>query len=195
MLILVRHGRTPANAAGLLQGRLDQDLDDHGRNQALAVADFVRSRFPVDVVVSSPLRRAAQTAEAFGEPVELDDRWMELSYGEYEGTPHTSVPSEVWEHWRKDPEFVPPGGESLTALAARVRSACDDLVERATDRNIVVVSHVSPMKAASAWALGVQDISFRSHLDQAAVCRIGMRPAGPVLLSFNETASPSAPLR
>ncbi len=191
VLILVRHGRTPANAAGLLQGRLDQDLDDHGRAQAEAVASYVKSWCEVDVVVSSPLRRAQQTAAAFELPVTLDDRWLELSYGEYEGTAHTEVPSEVWQRWRDDPHFTPEGGESLAVLDERVRAACDDLVERAARDNIVVVSHVSPMKSAVAWALGVGiDISFNCHLDQAAVCRIAIRGDRPVLQTFNETAAP-----
>ena len=76
VLILVRHGRTPANAAGLLQGRLDQDLDELGERQAVAVAKMIG---PVDEVISSPLRRARATAEAFGLPVEIDERWIELS--------------------------------------------------------------------------------------------------------------------
>lgn len=190
VLILVRHGRTPANAAGLLQGRLDQDLDDHGRAQAAAVADYVQREVEVDAVVSSPLRRAQQTASAFGRPVETDERWLELSYGEYEGAPHTEVPSEVWQRWRDDPDFAPIAGESLAALDVRVRSACTDLAERAARENVVVVSHVSPMKSAVAWALGVGvDISFNCHLDQAAVCRIVFRGGRPVLQTFNETVS------
>ena len=191
MLILVRHGRTPANAAGLLQGRLDQDLDDHGREQALAVAAYVRRSCDVDAVVSSPLRRAQQTAAAFELPIETDDRWLELSYGEYEGTPHAEVPSEVWQRWRDDSHFTPPGGESLAALDERVRGACVDLVDRAARENVVVVSHVSPMKSAVAWALGVGiDISFNCHLDHAAVCRIAIRGDRPILQTFNETAPP-----
>lgn len=190
MLILVRHGRTPANAAGLLQGRLDQDLDEVGTRQADAVAGFViGSVGRIDAVVASPLRRARQTAAAFGTDVELDERWLELSYGRYEGVAHSDVPSEVWQRWREDPHFVPDGGESLAALDARVRAACEDLVERARDQHVVVVSHVSPMKSAVGWALGVGlEISWRSHLSHAAVCRIDMRRQGPVLLSFNETA-------
>ena len=189
MLILVRHGRTPANAAGLLQGRLDQDLDDHGRAQAVAVAAYVQSWCEVDNVVAGPLKRAQQTAGAFGLPVETDDRWLELSYGEYEGTPHTDVPSEVWQRWRDDPHFTPVGGESLAALDVRVRAACIQLVERAAHHNVVVVSHVSPMKSAVAWALGVDvGISFNCHLDHAAVCRIAIRGDRPVLYTFNETA-------
>ncbi len=192
VLILVRHGRTPANAAGLLQGRLDQDLDDLGREQAAAVAAYVRSWCEVEAVVASPLRRAQQTAAEFGQPVETDDRWLELSYGEYEGTPHNEVPSEVWQRWRDDAHFTPIGGESLAALDVRVRSACVDLVERATDENVVVVSHVSPMKSAVAWALGVDiGISFNCHLDHAAVCRIAIRGDRPILQTFNETPRPS----
>lgn len=190
MLILVRHGRTPANAAGLLQGRLDQDLDDHGRRQASAVADHVRRQLDIDVVVSSPLRRAQQTAATFGRPIETDERWIELSYGEYEGTPHNEVPSEVWQYWRDDPDFTPSGGESLALLDQRTRAACTELVERAAHQNIVVVSHVSPIKSAVAWALGVDiGISFNCHLDQAAVCRIAIRGDRPILQTFNETVA------
>jgi alpha-ribazole phosphatase len=189
MLILVRHGRTAANAAGLLQGRLDQPLDEVGERQAVAVADLVRSTVgQVDEVISSPLRRARQTAEAFGEEITFDERWLELAYGKYEGVPHADVPSEVWRFWRDDPHFVPEGGESLAALDVRVRAACDDLMERSRDRNLVVVSHVSPMKAAVAWSLGVDlGISWRSHLSHASICRIDIRSSGPVLLTFNET--------
>jgi alpha-ribazole phosphatase len=190
MLILVRHGRTAANAAGLLQGRLDQPLDELGARQAVAVADFVhRTTGPVQAVLASPLVRAQQTAAQFGLPVETDERWLELAYGIYEGVPHADVPSEVWNFWREDPHFVPDGGESLATLDERVRSACGDLSERARDEHVVVVSHVSPMKSAVAWALGVDlMISWRTHLSHASVCRIEIRDRGPVLLSFNETA-------
>ena len=188
MLILVRHGRTEANAAGLLQGRLDQDLDAVGERQAVAVAERIRSRNDVAEVVSSPLRRALQTAACFQVPVEVDDRWAEISYGVYEGRPHAEVPSEIWQRWRQDTSFVPEGGESLAALDVRVREACEDLVERAADRHLVVVSHVSPMKAAVAWALGVGiEISWTCHLDHASICRIEFRGRRRVLRTFNET--------
>ncbi|HYN31767.1 MAG TPA: histidine phosphatase family protein, partial [Ilumatobacteraceae bacterium] len=71
----------------------------------------------------------------------------------------------------------------------RVRAGCDDLLARASSENVVVVSHVSPIKSAVAWALGVGiDISFNCHLDQAAVCRIAVRGGRPILRTFNETA-------
>ena len=191
MLILVRHGRTALNAAGLLQGRVDEPLDEIGRGQAVAVAARVG---PVDELVSSPLLRARQTAEAFGVPFAIDDRWIELAYGIYEGVPHADVPSEAWLQWRQDPSFIPEGGESLAGLNDRVLAACEELAPRARDRRIAVVSHVSPIKCAVAWALGAGiEIAWRSHLSQASVCRIDLREAGPVLLSFNEAAEPSSP--
>src|SRR3954451_21003920 len=88
VLILVRHGRTAANASGLLQGRLDLPLDGVGRAQVAAMAERVGR--PARVV-SSPLLRARQTAEAFGVPYEVDDRWEELYYGDYEGVSMTYV--------------------------------------------------------------------------------------------------------
>lgn len=172
-----------------MQGRLNQDLDDLGKRQAQAAARHVTTVLGgVDAVIASPLKRAQQTAAAFGAPIETDDRWVELSYGVYEGVPHADVPSEVWQTWRNDFSYVPEGGESLTTLDDRVRGACDDLVGRASRENVVVVSHVSPMKSAVAWALGVDiGISWNCHLDHASICRIEVRGRRPVLSAFNET--------
>lgn len=150
----------------------------------------------VDVLVSSPLARATQTAEAFGVSYETDDRWIELSYGRFEGVLMSEAMSvEAWEQWRSDPAYVPEGGESLADLDIRVRKACDDLVDQARDRDVAVVTHVSPIKSAVAWALGAPiDIAWRSHLSQASVCRIEIRGGGPVLTSFNESAPSPAGL-
>ncbi len=186
MLILVRHGRTALNAAGRLQGRVDEPLDEVGERQANAVAALVG---PVDDLISSPLVRAQQTARAFGMPFEIDERWIELSYGVYEGVEFARVPSAAWDHWREDPSWVPEGGESLTTLSGRVQEALADVSDRAARADVAVVSHVSPIKAAVAWALdaGVE-IAWRSHLSHASVCRIDIRRTGPVLFSFNEVA-------
>jgi broad specificity phosphatase PhoE len=185
VLILVRHGRTALNATGRLQGRIDEPLDEIGRKQAAIVAEHIG---PVDVLVSSPLRRATETAEAFGIPFQTDERWIELDYGIFEGVAMAETPSEAWEHWQEDVDYVPEGGESLARLDARVRSACEGLSRLAEDADVVVVTHVSPIKSAVAWALGATiEISWRSHLSPASICRIEMRRRGPVLTAFNET--------
>ena len=186
MLIVVRHGRTEANASGLLLGRrLDPALDDLGRRQATALA----AALPPARVISSPLRRTRQTAEALGGPVEIDERWVELDYGELDGTALRDVPAEVWSAWRADPGWTPPGGESLVALGRRVREACDSVADEAADRDVVVVTHVSPVKAALAWALGVGDeVSFRSFVAPASITTISTAGGRASLHGFNGCA-------
>lgn len=185
-IILVRHGRTDANAKGLLSGRLDVALDDRGRAQAAAAAAAMPAP---DLVVSSPLLRTRQTAEAFGMAVEVDAAWIELDYGEWDGRPIGDVPDEAWAAWRADSDFAPPGGESLTRLTARVHDALDDLAARLGGRRAVVVSHVSPVKAAVAWALGVgPEVAWRTFVAPGSITRIGLGPTGPILRGFNEAA-------
>lgn len=186
MLYLVRHGRTAANARGLLQGRLDPPIDEVGRRQAAAIAAIVGR---VDEVISSPLVRAQQTAAFFDGEVTTDARWIELAYGEYEGMPAHEVPPEVWQSWRTNDQYRTKGGESFADLDRRVRDACSELVERIPERSIVVVSHVSPIKAAVAWAMNTSlEIMFHCHLSQASLCRVDVGRFGPLLRTFNEVA-------
>jgi broad specificity phosphatase PhoE len=202
MLILARHGRTEANARGVLLGRADPGLDDEGVRQAdrlgtgLAGLDVVR-------VVSSPLGRCRASAEVIADAlrsageavggadvkvdVEVDERWIELDYGVLDGVPLAEVPAESWARWRGDVSWAPEGGESLAVLGERVRAACDDLVADAADADVVVVSHVSPIKAAVAWALGVGDeVAWRMWVAPASITRIGVAAGRPSLRSFNE---------
>ena len=186
MLIVVRHGRTEANASGLLLGRrLDPGLDDLGRRQAARLASVLGG---ADRVVSSPLRRARETAAALGNVVEVDERWVEIDYGDLDGTPLAEVPAETWARWRADTAFTPGGGESLAALGVRVRAAADELLEESRSRDIVVVTHVSPVKAAAGWALGVGDeIAWRMWCAPASITRIGASGSSPSLHAYNVT--------
>ncbi len=105
--------------------------------------------------------------------------------------PLGQVPPEVWAEWRSDVDFAPPGGESLHQFGERVRDALDDLARHgsAADRTTVVVTHVSPVKAAVGWALGTGDeVSWRLWVAPASITRIGTTPRGGVLHTFNETA-------
>lgn len=184
--MIVRHGRTAHNAAGRLLGRLDVPLDEHGRAQAAALAAAVG---PVGRVVSSPLLRARETAGAFGAPVEVDERWIELDYGELDGVALADVPATTWAAWRRDPGYRPPGGETLLEVRSRVEAALADLRADAAGETVVVVSHVSPIKAAVGWALGVGDeVNWRLHLAPASITRIAVGDRGPALHTFNEVA-------
>ncbi len=192
MLILVRHGESTANAEGRLLGRLDAPLTPRGLAQARALAPLVSG---ASRLLSSPLGRAVDTATALGTglPVEIDERWVEMDYGEFDGMVLGDVPGEVWQRWRSDLSYRPPGGESLAEAGARVRAACEELFgregwgARSTEGHVVVVSHVSPIKAATCWALGLGDEgAWRLYLGTGSVTRLAWGSGGPVLNQFNE---------
>ncbi|HYD10628.1 MAG TPA: histidine phosphatase family protein, partial [Acidimicrobiales bacterium] len=85
--------------------------------------------------------------------------------------------------WRTDLDLRPPGGETINELGVRVRDACTSLVDAARDADVVVVTHVSPFKAAMAWAMGVGDeVCWRIHVSPASVVQIGIRGDGPTLV-------------
>ena len=182
-ILLVRHGRTATNAAGLFLGRADPELDEVGRAQAQAIGEALG---PVDRVISSPLRRAMETARCIDGPMTVDDRFVELDYGEWDGRPLADVGAEEWVRWREDLEFEPPGGESIGALGRRVRGALEDLEGDGAGGVIAVVTHVSPLKAAVAWALGVDDrVAWHLFVSPGSISRleVGRRRS---LVSFNE---------
>jgi broad specificity phosphatase PhoE len=192
VLLLVRHGRTAHNASRRLVGRLDVPLDELGRRQATALGTSAQLH-GAHRVVCSPLRRARDTAKALGPPVTVDDRWTEIDYGIYDGQELEAVP-DLWQQWGADIGYVPEGGESLAAVGVRVRTACDDLWAEAAERDVVVVSHVSPLKAAVAWALGVGDETvWRMFVDVASVTCVGPgRPGRPA--SYESAAGPPGPV-
>ena len=189
MITIVRHGRTASNAAGLLLGRADPPLDEMGLAQAALVARAVGR---ADRIVSSPLTRARQTADAIAgaalPEVETDERFLELDYGDWDGRPVQDVSPKEWAAWRADPEFAPPGGESLAALGRRVRAGLADLEAESVTADVVVVSHVSPIKAAVAWALGAgDDMVWRLFVSPASITRIAISGGGRSLHAFNES--------
>jgi broad specificity phosphatase PhoE len=190
VLLLVRHGETMANRQRQLLGRADPPLTETGWEQATALAAWLPRP---DVLVSSPLLRARQTAGVLGSDVQLDDRWIELDYGPYDEQPASALAPEVWARWREDAHFTPPGVEPYATLASRVADACDELAAAARSSVVIVVTHVSPIKAALAWALGVtHQIAWRTFVEDASVSRIDVDATGPLVRWFNRTGgSPS----
>jgi broad specificity phosphatase PhoE len=189
-LAFVRHGQTEANRTGVLLGRMDPPLNDAGREQAAAVAARVALLEPARIA-TSPLVRAMETAEIVaavcGLAVEVDDRLIEVDYGEYDGLPLAELPPDLVWKWRNDADFTPPGGESLASVGKRMGEYTSEVLDALADGPLVAVSHVSPIKAAVLWALGLPDLyAWRLRLDNASITRLAPGPDGPVLLSFNE---------
>jgi probable phosphoglycerate mutase len=142
------------------------------------------------VVVTSPLQRACQTArviaDRFDVEVVVDERLIELDYGDLEGVPIGDVTLDTWRSWRKEPSWRPPGGESLAQVQERVASFCEGYGPAARTRQVIAVSHVSPIKAAACWAMGAPAVlSWRMSLPVASITQIATDP--PALRSFGET--------
>jgi broad specificity phosphatase PhoE len=137
-IYLCRHGRTALNAAGLLRGRLDPDLDLVGVAEARDLARLLGG-LELTRVVSSPLRRAVATAEpiasAAGLEVRVDERLADRSYGAFDGVPEAAV---VAEFGSLDDA---PGVESPAAVLERAAAVLADLVATAEGGAAVVVSH------------------------------------------------------
>ena len=146
-LLLLRHGQTDANATGVLQGHQPTPLNDLGRRQARALARRIASRRPpISALVSSDLRRAAETAEivsaACGLTPVFDRGWRERGFGELEG--RTVGERETWRAAHGDTD--PPGGESVAAFRARVRDALEDTGRKyAHTPAAAVVTHGGPV--------------------------------------------------
>lgn len=148
-ILLLRHGQTDANAAGVLQGHRPTSLNALGRRQAERLAQRLVTIAPtVDVLVSSDLPRALQTAQPIARTLELeivvDSAWRERGFGELEG--QTLGDLEIWR--TASGTIDPPGGESSAVFRARVHAALAAVVERYADRRCVaVVTHGGVIRA------------------------------------------------
>ncbi|WDZ82574.1 histidine phosphatase family protein [Micromonospora cathayae] len=195
-LLLLRHGRTTANAAGGLAGRQPVELDDTGRDQARAVGERLRG-LPLAAVVTSPLIRCRQTLElALPDAVPaVEEGLIECGYGEWEGKPlKTLAKDPLWPVVQQHPSAaVFPQGESMAGMAARAVAAVRSWDARLTadhgpEAVWVACSHGDVIKAIVADALGVHlDLFQRIVADPASVTAIRYTPTRPFLLRLNDT--------
>ena len=179
--LLLRHGQTELSGERRYSGRGDVDLTSVGQQQAKAAAARL-SAMDFTAVVSSPLRRAVQTAEAIGRPVEVHDGLVETDFGAWERLTFLEAAArdpELHTRWLGDPSVAPPGGESFDSVLARVTAARDDLVQRYAGETIVVVSHVTPIKSLLRLGLDTgPSLLFRLHLDLASLSVVEWYPDG-----------------
>jgi ribonuclease H / adenosylcobalamin/alpha-ribazole phosphatase len=198
-IILVRHGETAMTVQGRYSGRGDVPLSEQGEAQAMAAAGRVAgiSR-EVTAVVSSPLSRCTRTAELIAADqgnvkVTVLPELIECDFGDWEGLTFAEVrerwPEEL-DRWLDSTSVAPPGGESFTAVAERVRGALATLLSAYPSGTVVVVSHVSPIKLILRDALAASDdFLHRLYLDAAGVSTMDLWPDGGIAVrSVNETA-------
>lgn len=186
---MLRHGRTASNAEARLQGDSDIPLDEVGRLQAERAGAYIRGRWHIDTVVTTSLQRSQRTAELAGfspDSQVIDDRWREISFGEYEGHKVNEVVPDLGSRWLADINYTPKGGESLPSLHARVAQACTEITERAAKENILVVTHATPIKSAVIWATGGRPtMILKLWVYPGSVSVLDTRDGNAVLLEFN----------
>jgi ribonuclease H / adenosylcobalamin/alpha-ribazole phosphatase len=178
--VLLRHGDTELSPEHRFSGLSDHPLSANGARQAKAAACRLAAGAPIDAVVSSPLQRATETAaiaaDELGHTIVIDDDLRETSFGDWDGFTLAEI-QERWPGaaaaWRRDPERAPPGGESFAETAARVNRACDRLLRDHSGQNVLVVTHVTPIKILLCRALGVPlSTVYRLYLGSACINEI-----------------------
>jgi probable phosphoglycerate mutase len=183
VLYYVRHGETDFNVEGRLQGRRDTAINARGRQQAIACGDVLRDLFARDGrsaedfdYVASPLQRARQTMEILRATLGLDplafatdNRLMEISYGEWEGSTlpeiEARMPGMLAKRERDKWDFAPPGGESYRELARRIGEW-----HAAMTRDTVVAAHGGGVRVLMAmFNVLPRGQATRAHIAQGVV--------------------------
>jgi broad specificity phosphatase PhoE len=191
VIILVRHGQTTTNAAKLLVGRSDPELTELGRRQALALRPYLTG---VEQVWTSPLGRARETAALAAPDIAatVNAAFIEVDYGVLDGHPISDVTGEQWRAFESDHRVALGDGESLASVDERVHAQLDSLLDdRASllhehERHLAIFAHVSPIKSAMTWALGVPgSVAWRMRLDNGSITTITVRQSLPALVHFN----------
>jgi broad specificity phosphatase PhoE len=185
-LMLLRHGQTELSVQRRYSGHGDPELTALGHEQAAAAAARLARLPEVATVLSSPLRRARQTAaavaEATGAPLVTVPGLIETDFGAWEGLTfgeaHERDP-ELHGAWLGSEDVAPPGGESFADVARRIEAELAAVVEEYPGATVVLVSHVTPIKTLLRIALqGGPGILYRLHLDLASVSIVDLYPDG-----------------
>ena len=160
-IYLIRHGETDQNKRKCLQGRTDIDLNEYGRELARKTAEGMKE-IDFDIIFSSPLKRARETAEIIRRgrniPIVMEERIQEISFGEYEGLcygkEHFSIPDEEFLNFFDKPQYyrIPPGGESLEEVIARTGEFLRELIahNEYQDKTVLLSTHGCALKAVLA---------------------------------------------
>jgi probable phosphomutase (TIGR03848 family) len=208
-LVLLRHGRTTANASGVLAGRIPGvSLDDRGREQAARAGERLAA-VPLAAVVSSPMERCRETSAAVLErqdpapSLQVEDALTECDYGSWQGRPLKDLAKEpLWTVVQRQPSAaVFPDGESMTTMQARAVEAVrrlDAQVEAEHGASAVwaAVSHGDIVKAVLADALGMHlDLFQRIQVDPASISIVRYTADRPYVLAQNTHAGDLAWLR
>jgi probable phosphoglycerate mutase len=197
-LFLCRHGTTdyPENRfypSGSGSGGEEPALNERGRLQAQQLGKYFTALGKLDALYVSPSLRTRQTMEPIAKgrdiPVVVMPELGERGMGLWDGCTAEEIQqrdSEEWRRWKLEPlSFTPPGGESLGDFSQRMAKAVDMILEKESGKTVVVVTHVGPIRVATAVALGVPlENSKRLVVAPGSVTRIHYTRSWPNLILF-----------
>ena len=193
-LLFIRHGETDANVNGQLEGATDRPLNATGQAQAQALAvSLVSENRPIQVIYSSSLARARQTAAALatalGElPVQVDPDLSEYRLGEWDGLTLEELRDEkqMWVRTASDPHFAPPGGESAMQFGLRLVRAVRAILSRHPGQTVAIFSHGGALATVLALLLENQGNRWPGYqMDNCGISEVVFEPA-PRLVRMND---------
>jgi broad specificity phosphatase PhoE len=195
-LVLVRHGQTDWNVNGRYMGWTDEGLNEEGLRQADRLARRL-DRWPIAAAFSSPLVRAARTAEIVAGPhslpVQIIEDLGEMRIGAWEGMYAGEIAGRypgLWKTWRANPgDFRMPGGESLGEVRQRAVRAFDRMIDGPEGRMVLAVTHDVVVRLLAAHCLGVgADIYRRLEVGNASITVMEQDGGRLRLRVLNDTA-------
>ncbi|MFF4447820.1 bifunctional RNase H/acid phosphatase [Streptomyces sp. NPDC001502] len=182
-LVLLRHGETALTPQKRFSGSggSDPELSPAGRRQAAAVAEALAARGTIQTVISSPLLRCRETAQAvadrLGLTVTVEEGLREVDFGAWEGLTFAEVqqrfPDDL-QAWLDSPKAAPTGGgESFMSATRRISATRDRLLSAHAGRTVLLVTHVTPVKILVRLALGAPpEALFRMELSAASLSAV-----------------------
>ena len=194
-IIAVRHGETAWNVDARIQGHLDVPLNGTGQWQSRQLAHALAHE-PIAAIYASDLQRAHATAQAVadatGAPLVADPGLRERSFGALQGRTFAQIEAELPEQalrWRKrDPDFAPEGGESLTVLRERIHTTTQRLAAQHVDGLVLLVAHGGVLDVLYRLATGQELQAPRTwQLTNAAINRLLWTPEGLTLVGWADT--------
>ena len=196
-ILLIRHGHTEL-LGKVLYGRMSGiHLSEQGRNEIQKLAAGLKHRYRVDEVLSSPLERARETAEAiaapYGKKVQFDDDLQEVDFGAWMGKSFTELMND--EGWKRYNRYRllnrPPSGEFMSEVQLRSWNALERAIERhrhEPEPTIAVVSHGDVVRGLLLLLLGMPvDNIHRLEISTASVSEVVMGNAYPQVITVNQT--------
>lgn len=179
LAIFMRHGQADNNVNRVLVGRhLESHLTEKGRMQVKETAQLLKS-MSISKIYSSPVTRAIETTQIVGEELgldyEIDDRLYEIDLGKLAGTYYDEILNKYGNlflsfYMGDDSILSNHGVESFTAVKSRIRDLLDQVMSRHNNHNVLLVTHLDPIKAAISYILDLKPESlYKWHMRNAAL--------------------------